>query len=45
MRRLINGFITYKKSPKSLFKIKEDFFITLEPYRNSLDFETDYECS
>jgi hypothetical protein len=37
------GFITYKKSPKSLFKIKEDFFITLEPYRNSLDFETDYE--
>jgi len=26
-----------------LFKTKEDFFITLEPYRNNLDLETDYQ--
>ncbi len=35
------GSIQYKKSPNSKFNIKKDFFISLEPYRSSLDFVTD----
>jgi len=39
------GEIQYKKSPKGLFKIKKDFFISLEPYSSSisLDYEDDIQ--
>lgn len=36
------GYIEYRRSKKSKFKKSEKFFISLEPYRDSLDSNNDY---